>query len=722
MQVGKPKDQKAFRLWTRIAALGLVVIMSTGALAQDGPLAPIAPAELRPSVNFYGLPGLMDMPVATGQPDGELTTTFSYFGGNFRNTLAFQLSRRISGAFRYVAIRNWNSDGFETYYDRSFDFRYHLLFETARRPAVTIGLQDFAGTGILAGEYIVATKTFPRGITVTGGLGWGRLGSYGSIGSLFGSNRPSFNPGDTGGELSYDQWFRGPVAPFGGIEWRPTNRLGVKLEYSSDAYVQETQQRSVFERRSPWNFGVEYQLSDTARIGGYYMYGDAVGVMANFTLNPARRQRPVAIPPAAPFRVRPEPSEYPDLWTTDWIETPDAEGLIARRLAEALEPEGMVVRGFEVSEFDARILVENTRYFSTPNAIGRIARGMAVILPISVETFNIILVDAGLPISTVVVRRSDLERTVALPDAAERLQPLVGLTGASSATAPAPLPDLFPRFQWSLTPYFRQALFDPANPILFEFGARVRASYEFAPGLMISGSLAQEIYSGFDDIRVSPSNLPPVRTSIGLYERGSDPVVENLTGSYVRNLGKNWYGRATAGYLERMFGGVSGELLWKPVSSPLALGLEVNYARQRDFDNVFGFLDYDVITGHASAYYDWGNGFHTQVDVGRYLAGDWGATLTIDREFSNGWSVGAFATFTDVSAEDFGEGSFDKGIKLSIPLGFTTGQPSKNRTNLVLRPILRDGGARVGVPGRLYERVRAGHGKRVSEEWARIWR
>jgi len=199
-------------------------------------------------------------------------------------------------------------------------------------------------------------------------------------------------------------------------------------------------------------------------------------------------------------------------------------------------------------------------------------------------------------------------------------------------------------------------------------------------------------------------------------------VINNLTASYVRALDHNFYARGTVGLFEQMYGGISGELLWKPVSSPLALGVEVNYARQRDFDGLLGFRDYDVITGHLSAYYDMGGGYHTQIDVGRYLAGDWGATFALDREFSNGWRVGAFATFTNVSAEEFGEGSFDKCIRLSIPLGYATGRPSKRVINQVLRPIQRDGGARVNVPGRLYERVRAGHIRRLDSEWARAWR
>ena len=69
------------------------------------------------------------------------------------------------------------------------------------------------------------------------------------------------------------------------------------------------------------------------------------------------------------------------------------------------------------------------------------------------------------------------------------------------------------------------------------------------------------------------------------------------------------YARTTLGYLEEMYGGVSTEVLWKPADSRLGLGAEVNYARQRDFDLGFGFQDYDVVTGHASAYYDFDNRF-----------------------------------------------------------------------------------------------------------------
>ena len=82
---------------------------------------------------------------------------------------------------------------------------------------------------------------------------------------------------------------------------------------------------------------------------------------------------------------------------------------------------------------------------------------------------------------------------------------------------------------------------------------------------------------------------------------------------------------------EEMFGGISTEVMWRPVNSRLALGAEVNYVAQRNNDGGLGFdhYDYRVATGHLSGYYDFRSGFFVEIDAGRYLAGDVGATLTI---------------------------------------------------------------------------------------------
>jgi hypothetical protein len=94
----------------------------------------------------------------------------------------------------------------------------------------------------------------------------------------------------------------------------------------------------------------------------------------------------------------------------------------------------------------------------------------------------------------------------------------------------------------------------------------------------------------------------------------------------------------------------------------------------------------------------------------------------VDREFNNGFKVGAFATMTDVSSAEFGEGSFDKGIRIEVPVSWFTGKPSRKKVTQVIRPVLRDGGARLNVRNRLYETVRDNRGRELAAGWGRYAR
>lgn len=220
-----------------------------------------------------------------------------------------------------------------------------------------------------------------------------------------------------------------------------------------------------------------------------------------------------------------------------------------------------------------------------------------------------------------------------------------------------------------------------------------------------------------------PISAPPdVRRTSQRYAIEGDRGIRNLTLAYYARPGTDLYSRVSVGLLEPAFGGISTELLYAPVDTPWAIGAELNYVVQRDFDLGFGFRDYDVVNGHASLYYDFDFGFSGQLDVGRYLAGDWGATLTVEREFENGWRVGAYATLTDVPFEDFGEGSFDKGITLTVPLDYFIGSPSTRTFDNTITSLSRDGGARLNVDGRLYDTVRDGHLEDLGDGWGRFWR
>ncbi|MFX0543387.1 YjbH domain-containing protein [Roseovarius sp. S4756] len=676
-------------------------------------------ADIATGYNSYGYPGMIDMPVATSRPDGELAFTTSNFSGQTRNTLTFQMLPRLSGSFRYSVLEEYGGGG--TLYDRSFSVHYRFIdeIEGGWRPSVAIGLNDFLGTGVYSSEYVVATKTLTPRLRFSAGIGWGRLGTSGGFTnplSIFGESlktRPSRDFA-LGGEIEADQFFRGDAAFFGGLEWQATDRLKLTAEYSSDAYPQES--RSAVDLASQMNFGATYAVHPGVDLSLRYLYGNEIGIQLTAALNPKD----------PPFLGGFEPAPPPVLPRTSaaqlsWSEIIASRDTLTEKVSEALSGQGIRLHGLDLDGASARLEIENTAYLQEAQAVGRSARVLSRQMPSRITAFNIVVVTGGMPVSEVRISRSDMEDLEHELDGSWQSFARAAIASPSARTSPTK--DRYPRFDWSLSPYLMPSLFDPDNPVRADFGAHLSATVEPTAGLEFSGALRKKIVGNLDEAtRKSNSALPRVRSEFPLYDKAGDPTIPYLTAAYYFKPGRDYYGRVTAGYLERMFGGVSTEVLWKPDDSRFALGVEVNYAQKRDFDQLFGFQDYGVTTGHVSAYWDMGNGFQAQVDTGRYLAGDWGATFSLDREFNNGWKIGAFATLTDVPFSTFGEGSFDKGIRLTVPITWLTGEPNKSSYSTTIRPLTRDGGARLNVGGRLYDRVRPLQKPALQDGWGRFWR
>jgi opacity protein-like surface antigen len=677
------------------------------------------------TTNNYGTPGgLIDMPTAESAPDGQLSTNVTYFDGFYRTTLSFQITDRLSASFRYAGTEDLTPT-FSTYYDRSFDLRFRLFDETDFTPAVSIGLRDFVGTGILSGEYVVATKSIGDRLRVTGGLGFGRLGSYASDGSI-GSRAPfSFAQGGTGGQLNIDDWFQGDYAFFGGASYQVTDKLLLSAEYSSDNY-DTAQSAGILKRSIPWNFAATYQVNDSTALRAFALHGEEFGAALTFSLNPKTPSvKGGAELAPLPVGVR-GPRSAEDLgWTTQ----PGREQAITASLENSLQQSELDLEGITLNGRSAHVRIRNEKYDATSQALGRTLRSMSRELPASVEMLHVTLIENGIPASTMSFSRTDLERLEHRP-AGEALAAAQFTDTLRFGDYPDPFRNVYPRFEWTIGPYVRSSLFDPNNPLRLDLGVRAKAKYHLGSGWILSGSLGQKVIGNLDEaVRPNNSQLPRVRSDVARYNQTDEPFLENLTVAKYGRLWPDFYSRVTAGYLERMYAGISGEVLWKPVSSRLALGAELNFTHPRDFDQQFGLRSrvtpggtIPEFNGHVSAYYDFGNGFHGQLDAGRYLAGDWGGTITVDREFANGWKVGAFATFTDVSAEQFGEGSFDKGIRFTVPLSWLLGQPTKQKVSGVIRPLTRDGGQRLDVDGRLYDTVRGSHRPEVAKSWGKYWR
>ncbi|MCZ4352918.1 YjbH domain-containing protein [Roseovarius aestuarii] len=683
------------------------------------------------NTNIYGTPGnLIDMPTAEMAEEGQMSTTVSIYGAGSNNqttrtTLSFQVLPRVSASFRYSGIGGLVPDPgrptFSTLYDRSFDLRFRLVNEGRYMPAIALGLQDFIGTGIYGGEYLVATKSIGPRLRFSGGIGWGRFGSSGAFGAT--GTRPKTLLGE-GGIPTYDRWFRGDVAAFAGASYEITDKLTFSAEYSSDGYDREVRDGAM-KRNSPFNFSLGYKFSDSLRVSAYSLYGEEVGAAVTISLN-ARKPAVKGGAESAPLPVSPRSQgDSADLgWTTD----PNRKASARSTLASLLEREGIALHAMDLDDTRAHIQIRNNRYGLRPQALGRSARAMTRSLPASVETFVITQMVEGQPSTSATFRRSDIERLENAP-ATDILAATSFTDGALQPDAEV-MPGTYPRLEYGIGPFLRFSVFDPDNPVRANAGIQAKASYHFGPGWVASGSVSQKILGDLDKVSLpGASGLPRVRSNQALYSQTDTPTIDYLTVSNYGRPAKNIYSRLTVGYLERMYAGASAELLWKPVDSRLGLGAEVNYVLPRDYDQQFGTRSRSTTggtipewNGHLSAYYDIGYGFHGQVDAGRYLAGDWGATVALDRVFANGWRVGAYATKTNVSSATFGEGSFDKGIRIEIPLAWGVGTPTLQKSKTTLRSLARDGGARVEVDGRLYEKVRDTHQTEMAKSWGKFWR
>ncbi len=722
-------------------ALASTLMLSAGSPVAHAQTADDLSASINPGrpagnqittqTNIYGTAGgLIDMPTAEMAPDAQLSTTVSFYGSGrnstTRTTLTFQVLPRLSASFRYSGIGGIMPDPgrptFNTLYDRSFDLRYRLVNEGRYIPAIAIGLQDFIGTGIYGGEYLVATKTIASRFRVTGGIGWGRFGSNGSFGST--GTRPNTLLGE-GGIPTYDRWFRGDVAGFAGVSYAATDKLSFGVEYSSDGYDREQRDGNI-DRESSFNLTASYQVSEALRFDAYSLYGDEVGASVTVSLNP----RSPAIKggaEGAPLPVAPRaPGAAADLgWTANTARQTGARAT----LASLLEREGIALHGMDLDGTRAHVQIRNTRYGQRPQALGRTARAMTRSLPASVEVFTITQMVQGQPAGSATFLRSDLERLENAP-ATDILARAVIADGLSYSDGVTLSEDAYPRFEYGIGPFLRFSVFDPDNPVRFNAGVQARGKYHFAPGWVASGSISQKVLGDLGSVSLpGASGLARVRSNVALYSQTDTPTLDHLTVAKYGRPAKDFYSRVTVGYLERMYAGASAEILWKPVNSRLALGAELNYVQPRDFDQQFGLRSRSTTggvipewNGHASAYYDIGYGFHGQLDAGRYLAGDYGATVALDRVFANGWSVGAYATKTDVSSATFGEGSFDKGIRIEIPLAWGVGTPTMQTSRTTLQSLSRDGGARLDVDGRLYDTIKETHAPSLAKTWGRFWR
>ena len=198
--------------------------------------------------------------------------------------------------------------------------------------------------------------------------------------------------------------------------------------------------------------------------------------------------------------------------------------------------------------------------------------------------------------------------------------------------------------------------------------------------------------------------------------------ISRLQFNYFSSLSSNIYAKFSAGLFEEMFGGFGGEVLYRPFNQNFGIGAEIWRVRQRAYDMLFSFRDYETTTGHINAYY---TDPYSKVTValkgGRFLAEDSGINFDFSRRFKTGLVIGAFFSLTDISEAEFGEGSFDKGFYFMIPIETFLGKYAKRNLGWGLRPLTRDGAAYLNHSYYLWGMTEAGTKINLTRDWDHLY-
>tara|TARA_Y100000748_G_scaffold222974_1_gene187625 strand:- start:1026 stop:3149 length:2124 start_codon:yes stop_codon:yes gene_type:complete len=651
------------------------------------------PYKVLPSASNYGNTGIIEMPNARMMPEARLRFTFSSSYPNEFTALTASPFNWFEATYRYAEIKNEKYgpaaySGNQSLKDKGFDVKTLIKKETYFFPAIAVGLRDIAGTGLFSSEYVVSSKKIGN-FDLSLGVGWGILGTANNLTNPLNSIHEGFKMRNStsaqGGEFSFKDWFSGNAALFGGIEYDlPKKGLRLKLEYDTS---NPDIRKKVEKVKSRLNLGFDYSFSDSLSFSSSFERGSQFRVSfklkGNFLTDTI---------------TKPKPKTVQKLNSKQKNKIKEDNNIFYRSLNLSLRDESIYLQAATLKEKEVDVAIGSSRFYSSTRPIGRTARIVAALSPDEVEKINIHSMNGDFEVARVSLGKEYFEKSDNGNMSSNELLKLSTLYSDSSnpiyrdATFQPKIN--FPEFSWTMSPALKHQIGGPEGFYLGQLFWRTDTTIKFRRNLSLYTSFGINIYDtfkGFKNPSVSP--VPHVRSDIQDYLAEGKNNIQRMQLEYFGNPFKDVFTRIDLGYLEEMFGGVGGEVLYRPFDKKYAIGMTAHKVKQRAYNQLFKFRDYSTTTGHLGIYYDFTNQLRSSLLIGKYLAGDKGATLDVSRRFHSGFTLGIFATKTNLSAAEFGEGSFDKGFYISVPTQLFYSDFRTGNVSFGIHPLTKDGGA-----------------------------
>ena len=532
-------------------------------------------------------------------------------------------------------------------------------------------------------------------------MGWGRFSERGGVKNPLGIISTSFEsrtengaPGGLqGGKIRGSSFFRGPVGFFGGIEYDfESLPLSLLVEYSSDSYSRETSFGTLKDSKAI-SYGISWDFPWGSTVSLSHQQDDFLGLSFTYEMNTALNPKKKKLRPfSSSLSNQKLDLKEPDRSLNTWY---------ARSLYD-FERSGMKLRkaNLETNSTHASLEIENVDYAFTADAVNRALMLAQLHLPQRVETLELHTFDYGLigpRIFYNINRESDLDyKKKLLRNSRVTIDDIEILEPRAMEKANKKTKYNNYKLATSLDLGTRLQLFDPDEPLRHQVYALLGARFILNDHLNVWGAYSIDVANDFSTARASDSKLPHVRSDLNLYLTEGETGLNSLFFESRYSLSSALHNRSYVGVLEEMYTGIGTEFLYHRYDRRWAIGGSFSWVRQRDYEKNFDHLDYKTTLGFLSFYYATPfRNFDLALQAGRYLAGDKGFTFEARRTFSNGFEVAAYITRTNVSAEEFGEGSFDKGLIFRIPFNYFVRKNTRGAYTTLLRSMNRDGGRRL---------------------------
>jgi len=712
------------QLWLLVASL--ITSTSLNASIED-----YYPYKVMPSSSNYGTTGIMEVPNARLMQEASLRLNFSSSWPNEFTTLTASPFDWLEASYRYVEIKNQlygpaAYSGNQTFKDKGFDIKTLIREESFLLPAVAVGFRDVAGTGLFSSEYIVSTKRIRNSLDLTLGLGWGDLGRDDNISNPFSSIDEAFNIRSDqltagGGSFRPKNWFSGNTAIFGGLELDlPKRGLRLKLEYDptrpdKQRFVDSGDgTRRILELKSRFNIGVSYFWSENLTFSSSFERGTQFRVSFNLRGNFLNDSIP-----------KPQPKAVQKLNKEQRKNIEKNNDLFYRSLNLSLRDETIYIQGANLKKNEIDVAVASSRFYTLTRPIGRTARIVAALAPDGVDKINIHAMNGDFEVAKVSFGKDYFEESDKGNMSPIELLKLSKIDSNNSKPLykeASFMPTVnFPEYSWSMSPAIKHQIGGPEGFYLGQLFWLTNTRIKFRRNLALYTSFGINIYDTFKGLNnPSQSTIPRVRSDIQDYLSQGKNNLQRMQLEYFGAPYKDIFTKVDIGYLEEMFGGVGGEILYRPFDKKYSIGMSVHKVKQRAYDQRFSFKEYSTTTGHIGVYYDLPYQLRSQLHIGKYLAGDKGVTLDLSRRSKSGFTLGVFATKTNLSAEEFGEGSFDKGFYISVPTQLFYSDFRSGNISFGLHPLTKDGGAMLNQHNPLISILGDSNYNSIIRDWNNI--